>query len=96
LAKKVERQALPVRALEREVQAINGASRRPRPRGVARPEGFDPETAALREFQQRLERHLGSPVVVKRQGKKGRIEIEFFSDDDLIRVLEQIGVDSRI
>lgn len=96
LAQKAERQGLPVRALEREVKAVNGAARTPRPRSVGRPDGFDPETAALREFQQRLERHLGSPVSVKRQGKKGRIEIEFFSDSDLIRVLEQIGVDAQL
>lgn len=34
-----------------------------------------------------LSRHFGTKVQIRRQGKKGRIAIEFFSDDDLDRLL---------
>jgi ParB family chromosome partitioning protein len=35
-----------------------------------------------------LSRHFGTKVQIKRNGKRGRVEIEFYSDDDLERLLE--------
>lgn len=95
LATKAVKQAWPVRALEREIQAFHGAGRKKAPKPKAQDE-FDANTAALREFERRLQQHLGSPVAVKRQGKKGRVEIAFFSDDEFLRVLERIGVDPQL
>lgn len=37
-----------------------------------------------------LSRHFGTKVQIKRSGKKGRVEIEFYSDDDLERLLEML------
>jgi len=34
-------------------------------------------------------RHLGSPVVIRRRGKKGRLEIAFYSDEELERIFER-------
>ncbi len=34
-----------------------------------------------------LSRHFGAKVAIRRQGKKGKVEIEFYSDDDLDRLL---------
>lgn len=34
-----------------------------------------------------LSRHFGTRVEIKRHGKKGKVEIEFYSDDDLDRVI---------
>lgn len=34
-----------------------------------------------------LSRQFGTKVAIKRQGKKGRVEIEFYNDDDLQRLL---------
>jgi len=94
MATKAVKQAWPVRTLEREVQSFHGAGRRrTKPR---RTEDFDPNAAALREFERRLEQHLGSPVTLKRQGKKGRLEIAFFSDDELLRLVERMGADPRL
>lgn len=34
-----------------------------------------------------LSRHFGTRVEIKKRGKKGRVEIEFYSDDDLDRLI---------
>ena len=34
-----------------------------------------------------LSRHLGTKVQIKRHGRKGKIEIEFYSNDDLDRLI---------
>ena len=47
-------------------------------------------TSAQRYFKdvsEDLSRHFGTRVRIQRKGKKGRVEIEFFSDDDLDRLL---------
>jgi ParB family transcriptional regulator, chromosome partitioning protein len=35
-----------------------------------------------------LSRHFGARVKIKRQGKKGRVEIEFYNNEDLNRLIE--------
>jgi ParB family transcriptional regulator, chromosome partitioning protein len=37
-----------------------------------------------------LSRHFGTKVNIKRRGKVGKLEIEFYSDDDLDRLLRQL------
>ncbi|NNM31887.1 MAG: ParB/RepB/Spo0J family partition protein [Gemmatimonadetes bacterium] len=93
LAARIQKTGMAVRALEKEVQALQSPRKRRKKAAAA---GFDPATAALQEFQRRLEHHLGSPALIKRRGKQGRIEIEFFSDEDLTRVLQTIGVDVQL
>ena len=47
-------------------------------------------TSAQRYFKdvsEDLSRHFGTRVRIQRKGRKGRVEIEFFSDDDLDRLL---------
>ncbi len=38
-----------------------------------------------------LSRRFGTKVQIKRRGKRGKLEIEFYSDDDLNRLLELFG-----
>jgi ParB family transcriptional regulator, chromosome partitioning protein len=35
-----------------------------------------------------LSRHFGARVKIKRQGKKGKVEIEFYNNEDLNRLIE--------
>jgi len=39
------------------------------------------------DLSDELSRHFGTRVRIRRQGKKGRVEIEFYSDDDLDRLI---------
>ncbi|MEO5721240.1 MAG: ParB/RepB/Spo0J family partition protein [Chthoniobacterales bacterium] len=49
-------------------------------------------SAALEDLQTRLQRHLGTRVTLHHGGKRGRIEIEYYGDEDLERVLSALGL----
>ena len=42
--------------------------------------------------QNRLRQHLGTQVAMHHGEKKGRIEIEYYGNDDLQRLLKLIGL----
>ena len=42
----------------------------------------------LNDVQERLKQILGTNVNIKQGKKKSRIEIEFYNDDDLVRLVE--------
>ena len=92
------RHARPVRprvraaGADRAARHPAGASARgPRPR---RASGESKEVRALRE---RAESRLGSPVTISRQPDgKGSLTVAFYSDADLERVLEMMGVDTDL
>jgi len=94
LAKLCNSKDLSVRECERRVQA-GGA--RPVRKHVRRrvPGPVDP---AIRALMDRAEQIYGSPVVIDRDRKtgKGTISVRFYSDDDLLRLLKIMGVDTDI
>ena len=53
---------------------------------------------ALRALAARAESVYGSPVAIERDGKtgKGTVSVRFFSDNDLIRLLQIMGVDTEL
>lgn len=68
----------------REVEALaRGGSRR---RKAARPRRSD--DPFVREWEERLQRVFGTLVRIERMGKEGSIRIEYYSDEDLERVLD--------
>ncbi len=50
-------------------------------------------SSALAEVQNRLQQHLGTRVTLQPGEKRGRIEIEYYGDEDLQRVLQVMGLD---
>jgi len=84
VAEKTVSQGLSVRAVERAVQAIN----EPRTPNSESEPAIDPNVrAAIDE----LERALGTRVrIVPRGDQRGRIEIEYYSQDELHRIYGQI------
>jgi len=60
------------------------------PRKKARPPspGVTPRDIHLEEIEEELQRLLGTRVRVTQRGEKGKIEIDFYSDEDLDRILE--------
>jgi len=85
LAKRIAQGDLSVRAVERLVKRPKGRGSRV---GLVRPQ----KSAELRDLEERLQRVLGTAVRIVRGGKKGRLEIEFYSDEDLERILGVIGL----
>ncbi len=82
LCRKIIADGLSVRQVETLVKA--GRTGRRKPPGAG-PAGKDPQTLSLEED---LQRRFGTGVNINRRGKKGRIEIEFYTDDDLERILD--------
>jgi len=91
LARAVEKEGWSVRVLEEKVQGDT-----PRAKKSARVPARDPEAPALREYESRVFERLGSPCKILRKGQRGKIQIEFFSNDELERVLESMGISSQL
>lgn len=83
VAEKVIAQGLNVRQLEALVQSLNEDVSR-ETKVVAKKDIF------LEEREGHLRDYFGTSVVIKKGKHKGKIEIEFFSDDDLERILEML------
>jgi len=90
VAHRVEAEALTVRQTEELVARLlappkPAAGASGPPPGVSR----DPHVADL---ENRLRERLGTKVGLRYKAGKGALEIRFFSDDELIRVLEALGI----
>ena len=96
LGRQVSRDGLSVRVLEKKIQGLTGGSKKKPTKKPQTDPSSDPDAAALRAFEERLREHLGAPATLRRQGEKGRLEIQFFSDEDLMRVLERVGIDTQL
>lgn len=84
----VVRNAVSVRELERKVRELSErphAARSTEGRGAA----DDPCVADLEE---RLRRHFGTRAAIGYQRGKGTVSLEFYSDEDLSRILELMGL----
>ena len=48
--------------------------------------------AAINDLQERLQQHLGTHVKIQHGEKGGRIEIDYYGNDDLQRILTALGL----
>ncbi len=85
LVKKVVEEQLNVRQLEQLIQQLNQNV----PRETKKKEPV--QDVVLKERESYLQNYFGTTVNIKRQKKKGKIEIEFFSNEDLERILELLS-----
>jgi ParB family chromosome partitioning protein len=86
----VIRRQLTVRATEKLAQTfLNGSSETP---GDPKKPGSREVDIHIRAITNRLREHLATHVAVQHSAKKGKIEIEYYGDDDLQRLLELIGL----
>ena len=89
VAEKASSQGLSVRQVERLIQRMT-SSREPKPADEVIE---DPNVKAAVE---ELERVLGTRVrVVAKSEQRGRLEIDYYSNEDLMRIYEQIAGDAR-
>ncbi|MDQ6809107.1 MAG: chromosome partitioning protein ParB, partial [Verrucomicrobiota bacterium] len=63
-----------------------------RPRRKRNADARPVTSALINDLQARLQEHLGTRVTLQHGDKRGRIEIEYYGDDDLQRVLAAIGL----
>lgn len=78
---------LSVRETEKLVQRLNARSE-PAPEPVK-----GPEDIYFASVEEDLSRHFGTRVQIRRRGRKGRVEIEFYNNDDLDRLLNLLKSD---
>jgi ParB family chromosome partitioning protein len=88
VAETILRRSATVRATERLVARQLGKThpRRRRQSAVA------VSSAAIDDLQSRLQEHLGTRVTLHHGEKRGRIEIEYYGNDDLQRLLGALGL----
>jgi ParB family chromosome partitioning protein len=86
-AETVLRRSASVRDTERLVarQLGFGRSRRRKAEATSSP-------AAIVDLQNRLQQHLGTHVTIHHGEKRGKIDIEYYGNDDLQRVVTAIGL----
>lgn len=80
-----------VRDAERLVARQLGTTTRRRKRQLA---SAAVTSATIEDLQNRLQQHLGTRVTLHHGEKRGRIEIEYYGNDDLQRVLSAVGLPS--
>lgn len=85
----VIKKGLSVRETEDLVRALNDEKKKPK---VGRKSAEDHYLLTLAED---LSRHFGTKVTIKRRGLKGRVEIEFYSNDDLDRLIKSLQQTQR-
>jgi ParB family chromosome partitioning protein len=89
-AQTVLRRSATVRATERLVARQLGTGRRRRSRATE----ATVTSAAIADLQNRLQQHLGTHVTLHHGEKRGRIEIEYYGNNDLQRVVSALGLPS--
>jgi ParB family chromosome partitioning protein len=91
-ADQILKRKLTVRATEKLAQSFltgGGSSGK-----TGKPELFPEVDVQINAITNRLRDRLATHVSIHHAPKKGRIEIEYYGDDDLQRVLELLGVES--
>ena len=90
-AEEILRKGLTVRGAEALVAQLLEASGKTR---KAKAGKKSPSVSqALHQVQKKLQHHLGTHVALHHGEKRGRIEIEYYGNDDLNRILSLLGVE---
>jgi ParB family chromosome partitioning protein len=89
VAERILRRSASVRTTERMVARQLGISR---PRRKQRSGELTATSAAIEDLQNQLQQHLGTHVTIHHGDKRGRIEIEYYGNDDLQRVVAALGL----
>lgn len=95
LAQRIIRESLSVRALEKIVETLKKPAKKPRAEKTDLPIDY------VRHLSEKLHQHFGTAVHINStktlsNGKKvkGSIQIDYYNNDDLTRVLEILGIRS--
>jgi ParB family transcriptional regulator, chromosome partitioning protein len=88
-AETVLRRNATVRSTERLVARQLGIGRSRRRRRAGEQAA---SSAAIEDLQNRLQEHLATHVAIHHGEKRGRIEIEYYGNDDLQRILTALGL----
>src|SRR5213080_773334 len=88
-AETVLRRNATVRSTERLIARLLGIGRSRRKQRVSEQAST---SAAIQDLQNRLQEHLATHVAIHHGEKRGRIEIEYYGNDDLQRLVTVLGL----
>jgi ParB family chromosome partitioning protein len=91
-AEEILRKGLTVRGTETlvaQIAEVKGRERRTKPQKSAKR-----LAPVIQRLQNRLQHHFGTHVALQHGEKRGRIEIEYYGQDDLDRILSLLGLES--
>ena len=91
LARRAAEEKLTAREVERAVNARRTGRDKKKKKAVEQRDD-DP---LIRDQEEKLQHHFGTAIHIRRNGQKGRIEIEFYDDGDLERILELLHDDGE-
>jgi len=95
LARLCRNRGLSVRDCEKRVRNLLTGS--PSPHKATGSRGPAEETHEVRALRERVETKYGAPVKIERDADgRGHLSVRFFTDDDLLRVLDLMGVDTDL
>jgi len=80
----VVKKRLSVRETEDLIRTLKDEKKKPK---VARKNSEDRHLMSLADD---LSRHFGTKITIKKRGQRGKVEIEFYSNDDLDRLIERL------
>ncbi|HEY3900931.1 MAG TPA: ParB/RepB/Spo0J family partition protein [Chthoniobacter sp.] len=94
LAEEIIRHNLTVRAAEKLVARHFDHTGTPKPTrdGASAPAAKSSLAPAVQHLQNKLQQHLATHVILHHSDKRGRIEIEYYGNDDLQRLLGLFGM----
>jgi len=91
ILRNILRMNLTVRAAEKFVQEINAPVKKSTKKANKSAGQDDPH---IRHLQNKLRNHFSTHVHLKHGDKKGKIELEYYGDDDLSRILTLLGLNA--
>ena len=94
IAEQIIKRQLTVRAAEKLAQDTLKQAGTPTKKG-SKGSASAPVDAQIRSITNRLREHLATHVAVHHGAKKGKIEIEYYGDDDLQRLLDLLGLEGE-
>jgi len=80
----VVKKGLSVRETENLIRSLKDEKKKPK---AARKSSEDLYLMGLAED---LSRHFGTKIMIKKRGQRGKVEIEFYSNDDLDRLIQRL------
>ena len=80
----VVKKGLSVRETEDLIRSLKGEKKKPK---VVRK---STEDRYLTDLAEDLSRQFGTKIVIKKRGQRGKVEIEFYSNDDLDRLVQRL------
>ena len=85
IADQIVAQKLSVRQTEKLVRELTSSSSKKKEKSVD-----EAREAIIHDISEKLKTALGTKVSIRDNGKRGKIEIEYYSDDELERIFDLI------